>query len=92
MNGCFVLCPDFPVFRMQISTPVQIGTTFRVLDEIPLVLARMMDQLREAPVDSQTWREYHRIESIAAMMRTFLARRAGVPSLAPSQPQPAEMR
>jgi hypothetical protein len=76
MNGCFVLCPDFPVFREQIGQPVPIGATFSALDEIPAVLSRVMQQLDAAPIDSAAWRRHHRVENIAGMMREFLDRRA----------------
>jgi hypothetical protein len=76
MNGCFVLCPDFPVFRQQIEQPVPIGTTFGAIDEIPAVLRRVMQQLDAAPIDSDRWRRHHRVENIAGMMRAFLDGRA----------------
>jgi hypothetical protein len=76
MNGCFVLCPDFPVFRAQIGQPVPIGATFRVLEEIHVVLARVLRQLEREPIDSETWRQHHRVENIASQMRDFLQRRS----------------
>ena len=82
MNGCFVLCPDFPVFREQIAQPVPIGTTFRSIDEIPAVLRRVMPQLEAAPIDSAAWRRHHRVENIARMMQAFLDRRAATKAAA----------
>ncbi len=76
MNRCFVLCPDFPVLRAQISQPVPVGATFRVLEESSIVLARVMQELERAPVDSETWRLHHRAGNIASMMRGFLDQRA----------------
>jgi len=76
MNRCFVLCPDFPVLRAQLSQPVPVGATFRVLEEAQVVLARVMQELETKPVDSETWRLHHRVENIAATMRGFLDQRA----------------
>jgi hypothetical protein len=86
MSGCFVLCPDFPVFRAQIGQPVPIGATFRVLEEIHVVLARVIQQLESETIDSETWRLHHRVANIAAQMRCLLPPRAAAPSTVPAAP------
>jgi glycosyltransferase involved in cell wall biosynthesis len=75
MHGCYVICPDFPVFRAQINEPVPVGATFRSLEEIPALVDKAMQQLDHAPVDSEAWRRYRRVENIAATMRDFLEQR-----------------
>ena len=55
-----------------------IGATFRVLDEIPVVLAQVIQRLEREPFDSEPWRLHHRVENIAALMRGFLEQRAAV--------------
>jgi glycosyltransferase involved in cell wall biosynthesis len=82
MHGCYVICPDFPVFRAQISDPVPIGTTFRSLDEIPALIGKAMEQLDHAPIDSGTWRRHRRMENIAVRMRDFLEQRRALTSRA----------
>ena len=71
MNGCYVICPDFPVFRAQIEIPVSIGSTFSNLEEIPRVLEKAIDRLKTETVDFETWRRYHRTENIALQFKTF---------------------
>jgi len=78
MNGCYVICPDFPVFRAQIGQPVSIGETFRTVTEVPLLIERAMQRLEQGPIDSETWRQYHRVENIAAQMQGFLEQRAAL--------------
>ena len=84
IHGCYVLCPDFPVFRAQINEPVSVGATFRSLEEIPALIGRAMRQLEEKPIDSAAWREYRRVEHIAARMRDFLEQRQVSPRALPS--------
>jgi len=81
MNRCFVLCPDFPVFRAQISQPVPAGAPFRVLEEASIVLARTMQEMEHASVDMETWRLHHGVGKIAAAMRAFLDQRAPAKTL-----------
>jgi glycosyltransferase involved in cell wall biosynthesis len=76
MNGCYVICPDFPVFREQISQPVSIGATFQNLDELPALLEKAMAELEVHPVETETWRAYHKVERIAELFRAFLEQRA----------------
>jgi glycosyltransferase involved in cell wall biosynthesis len=76
MNGCYVICPDYLVFQAQISDPVSIGRTFQTVEEIPRLLKEAMQQLALGPIDTATWRRYHRAENIAARMRAFLEQRA----------------
>ena len=75
IHGCYVICPDFPVFRAQINEPVSVGATFQSLDEIPGLIANAMKQLDQMPVNSAAWRQYRRVENIAAQMRDFLEMR-----------------
>jgi hypothetical protein len=75
MNGCYVLCPDYPVFRAQISEPVSIGATFSGLDQLPVLLKQAMERLETAPPDWQAWRDAHRIEVIAERFRSFMKER-----------------
>jgi hypothetical protein len=89
MNRCFVLCPDFPVLRAQISQPVPVGATFRVLEEALIVLARVMQELERAPVDTETWRLHHGVGTIAATMRVFLNQRAPAAAKAAPPGRPA---
>ena len=75
IHGCYVICPDFPVFRAQINEPVSVGATFQSLDEIPGLIANAMKQLDQMPVNSAAWRQYRRVENIAAQIRDFLETR-----------------
>ncbi len=75
MNGCYVLCPDYPIFRAQISQPVSIGATFGELEEIPARLKAAMELLETAPPDWQAWRDEHRLEAIAERFRSFMKKR-----------------
>jgi hypothetical protein len=75
MNGCYIVCPDFPVFRAQIDIPVSIGSTFAHSEEIPEVLKKSIEKLQTKTVDFETWRQYHRVENIASQFKTFLQQR-----------------
>ncbi len=75
MNSCFVICPDYPVFRAQIDIPVSIGASFADLEQLPAVLENSIATLKAGTVDFAAWREHHRIEKIAARFRDFLQER-----------------
>jgi hypothetical protein len=76
MNGCYVICPDFPVFRAQIKIPVSIGSTFSSLEEIPDGLIKAREKLQTGAIDFETWRNYHRVENIASQFKLFLRQQA----------------
>jgi hypothetical protein len=76
MNGCYVVCPDFPIFRAQTQVPVSIGSLFSNIDQLPEVLEAAMVKISSGAVDFETWRQYHRIANIAEMFKGFLAERA----------------
>jgi hypothetical protein len=75
MNGCYVLCPDYPVFREQIGQPISIGATFQKLDQIPALLEQAMRRLEAKPLDSDAWRAHARIGPLAERFRAFLEER-----------------
>lgn len=76
MNGCYIICPDFPVFRAQIDIPVSIGSTFSSSDKIPEVLEIAIRKLQTEAIDFEGWRNYHRVENIASLLKMFLQQRA----------------
>jgi hypothetical protein len=77
MNGCFVLCPRFPVFEAQITTPVTIGKTFSSYEELPELIHSSIRELREnGEPDFARWREYRNVHSIAKRINDFLEEKA----------------
>lgn len=90
MNGCYVLCPDFPVFRAQIGIPVSIGSTFSSLEEIPNILGKTREKLQTETVDFETWRNYHRVENISSQFKLFLQQQAPGSHAQRPSPSPCE--
>lgn len=54
-SGAWVVCPDFPVLRHQITWPVSTGVTYKLLDEIPSAVERAWRMHLDSGSDSH-WR------------------------------------
>jgi hypothetical protein len=63
MNGCSVVCPDFPVFRAQIETPVRVGRAYSSLEGLGEALKQAISDLEKIPSSRfDEWRRHRRIE------------------------------
>lgn len=82
MCGCYILCPRFPVFEAQITTPIAIGKTFQSYEEIPDLLSSVIKGLRQGIPDFEQWRSYRGIDRLSISFRGFLERvvRPSMPS------------
>jgi glycosyltransferase involved in cell wall biosynthesis len=75
MCGCFVLCPNYPVFQHEVTVPVTIGQTFSDLQEIPGLLQELIGTLRQRQVDFAAWRQHREMAKIAPLFGQFLVAR-----------------
>jgi glycosyltransferase involved in cell wall biosynthesis len=67
--GCYVIAPDYPVIKHQITSPVAIGSTFKSFDELDHLLDRAIIHRREQGQDCHwLWREGRSLEQIAKIL------------------------
>jgi hypothetical protein len=68
-SGCFIICPDYPVIKNQISWPVQIGFSYTCHDEIIPLIKKAIKFIHENGQDNHwMWREKRSIESVAKIL------------------------
>ncbi|HYH15187.1 MAG TPA: hypothetical protein VD794_08205 [Flavisolibacter sp.] len=67
--GCFVIAPDYPVFKAQLSRPVKVGETYQSLDDLNEVFTSSINYIRDTNVDFNSWRE--------ARKRSFIVNELG---------------
>jgi hypothetical protein len=72
MHECFVLCPDFPVFQAQISTPVVVGKTFQNLRDLVSLLPSTLKELRYIQPDFSAWKAYRSMDQISPKLVSFI--------------------
>ena len=41
-SGTFIICPDYPLFRRQITYPKKVGEIFKTLDELSIILEKVI--------------------------------------------------
>ena len=67
LRGLVVVCPDYPTFRIQISTPVVIGATFKSFDNLGQAINEALSLIpnaREASLAYQVHRDPRRLAPI----------------------------
>lgn len=73
MHECYVICPRFPVFETQISTPVTVGSSFESLEDLPGLVTKVLLDLRSAKPDFETWKSYRAMNRIAPAVGDFIS-------------------
>ncbi|MGK7933986.1 MAG: hypothetical protein AB4041_21505 [Microcystaceae cyanobacterium] len=64
--GCYIIAPDYPLIKHQITWPTSIGETFSNVEEIDTVLDKGISQVRELGQDNHwEWRKKRNAEYIA---------------------------
>ncbi len=53
--GTAVVCPDFPVFRRQVSEPCRVGAVYRTVDDMLPSLREALELSRRASGDFEAW-------------------------------------
>lgn len=67
--GCYIIAPDYPLIKNQITWPVGIGSIYSSLDEIEPVLDQGIDHVRAYGQDNHwQWREKRNAEYIAQLL------------------------
>ena len=66
--GCYVIAPDYPVFKAQLSTPCRVGSVFGELAEIEELVGAAVIELKEGKVDFEQWRAHRRDEKLLNML------------------------
>ena len=74
MNGCYVVCPDFPVFRAQIETPVRVGRAYACFEDLDDVIRLACDDIASGVATRfAQWREYRKVRNFADRFGRALA-------------------
>lgn len=81
--GCYVLAPDFPVFRAQLSIPCRVGRTYADDTRLGDALAGALTELREGSMDFDMWRKHRSseklLDELASKIAALLPKKEGLP-------------
>jgi hypothetical protein len=68
-SGCYIIAPDYPIIKHQITWPETVGSTFTELDELDVLLEKAIDHLRTLGKDNHwQWRRKRSAEHIASLL------------------------
>lgn len=70
--GTAVVCPDFPVFRHQVTDPVRIGALFGSVEEMLPALREALEIARSGPGPFETWARARRPEMFSRRIDAFI--------------------
>ena len=70
--GTAVVCPDFPVFRKQISEPVTVGAVFRDPDDLLRAVNAALDLRRSKPENFAIWRRARSPQEFSRRLDEFI--------------------
>ena len=76
-RGTAVVCPDFPLMRLQLSAPAAVGAMFDSLDELSAATARALALL---PTLAEALAAHHRARdpvALACLLDSFVTRTLG---------------
>lgn len=68
-EGAVVVCPDFPVLREQISTPVRVGFAFRSRADLRSTVVRSLELARDPQGVQADYLSYRRNEGVTRALR-----------------------
>jgi hypothetical protein len=72
-SGVWVVCPDYPVLKHQVSWPVEVGVVYPSWERIPDAMAAAGCQLTERGADPHwEWTEARRASRVDAALRARL--------------------
>ncbi|MGM3306825.1 glycosyltransferase family 1 protein [Anabaena sp. WFMT] len=67
--GCYIIAPNYPVIKHQITWPVSIGSSYSSLDNLDQVIEEAIIHIREKGQDNHwIWREKRNAEYIAQLL------------------------
>lgn len=62
--GCFMVVPNYPVFKEQINNPVKVGETYSGLNDIINALDKSVQYIKNNKVDFVQWQQFRGDETI----------------------------
>jgi len=65
-GGCFVIVPDYPLFKEQISNPIKVGETYTNIQDIKNAIDKSIQYLNNNNVEFEKWRKIRTKEIILA--------------------------
>lgn len=71
-RGIVVLCPDFPVFKAQVSTPQPVGATFPSLAELPQALEQAIALVAADDSAFDAYAQYRQPRDVAQRIDQWL--------------------
>lgn len=71
-RGTYVVCPDYPTFRAQVSVPTTVGSTFRSMEDIPNAIRAAISLLQKNQAPFHKYIEYRRPKNIANIIDNWL--------------------
>ncbi|AWK06810.1 hypothetical protein HYN56_22285 [Flavobacterium crocinum] len=63
-GGCFVIVPNYPLFKEQISNPVKVGETYENIEDIKRAIDKAIEYLSNNVVEFEKWRQIRTKEII----------------------------
>lgn len=63
-QGCFVIVPNYPLFKEQVSNPVKVGETYENIEDIKNAIDMSIEYLNNNVVDFEKWRQIRSKEKI----------------------------
>lgn len=73
--GTAVVCPDYPVFRRQVSEPTRVGAVFGTVDEILPAIHEALDVAQSEPGNFKLWAEGRSAAVFSRRIDEFIDRR-----------------
>jgi len=71
-RGVVVVCPDYPAFRTQVSTPVPVGATFRSFNDIELAINQAAALIPDIVSASSAFQSHRDPEKLAPRLDAWL--------------------
>ena len=71
-RGLVVVCPDYPAFRTQVSTPAPVGSTFSSLDDLANAINQAAALIRNIAAASSAFRDYRDPRELAPRLDRWL--------------------
>ena len=56
-GGCFVIVPNYPLFKEQITNPVKVGETYKDIEDIKNAIDKSIEYLTNNVVEFEKWRQ-----------------------------------
>jgi hypothetical protein len=82
VQGCAVVCPDYPVLRAQVMQPRPVGALFRSWEDVVPAIGRALSARREAPEAFQAYCLARSPRAVALRLDRFARERAARLSVA----------